>query len=70
MTLPLVSVIVPTYNRAKHIAKTLQSIIAQDYENLEIIVVNDGSTDNSSEVSEEVLKNSGRPFKIINHEVE
>lgn len=68
MTLSLVSVIVPTYNRAKRIAKTLQSIIAQDYENLEIIVVNDGSTDNSSEVSEEVLKNSGRPFKIINHE--
>ena len=68
MSLPLVSVIVPIYNRAKRSIATLQSIIAQDYENLEIIVVDDGSTDNSSEVAEEVLKNSGRVFKNIRYE--
>jgi len=64
----LVSVIVPTYNGEKHIAATLNSIINQDYENLEIIVVNDASTDKTLNIAEEILQNSGRKFKIINHE--
>ena len=68
MNMPLVSVIVPTYNGAKRITKTLQSIIDQDYENLEIIFVNDGSTDNTLSAAEDVLKKSGRIFKIISHE--
>lgn len=63
----LVSIIVPTYNGEKHLAATLESIIAQDYENLEIILVNDASTDDTLNVSEKILKNSGRTFKIINH---
>ena len=65
---PLVSVIVPTYNGAKRIAATLKSIINQDYENLEIVLVNDASTDDTLNIAEKVLKNSGRKFKIINHE--
>ena len=69
MNMPLVSVIVPTYNGAKRITKTLQSIIDQDYENLEIIVVDDVSTDNTVEVVQEVLKNSVRKFQIIKRTV-
>jgi glycosyltransferase involved in cell wall biosynthesis len=46
----LFSVVVPTYNRAGLIAKTLQSLLSQQYENYEIIVVDDGSTDNTEEV--------------------
>lgn len=64
----LVSVIVPTYNGEKHLAATLDSIINQDYKNLEIIFVNDASTDNTLNIAENVLKNSGRIYKIVNHE--
>lgn len=47
---PLVSIIIPTYNRAHLIGETLDSVIAQTYTNWECIIVDDGSTDNSEEV--------------------
>lgn len=47
---PLVSVLVPCFNHEKYIEECLLSILQQDYANLELIVVNDGSTDRSSEV--------------------
>jgi len=46
----LVSVIVPTYNRAKSIIKCLSSIVNQTYNNLELIIIDDGSADNSEEI--------------------
>lgn len=50
MEKPLVSVIVPVYNASTHVARCLESIRKQTYQNLEIIVVNDGSRDTSLEV--------------------
>lgn len=47
---PLVSIIIPTYNRAHLIGETLNSVLAQTYSNWECIVVDDGSTDNTPEV--------------------
>ena len=47
---PLISVIVPNYNYALYIGECIESIIAQTYKNLEIIVVDDGSTDDSRDV--------------------
>lgn len=47
---PLVSVIVPVYNVERYLACCLDSIVNQTYEHLEIILINDGSTDNSEEI--------------------
>lgn len=48
--LPLVSVIIPTYNRAEIIVETIENVFQQTYPNLELIVVDDGSTDKTKEV--------------------
>lgn len=61
------SVIVPVYNVEKYIGNCLDSIIKQTYSNLEIICVNDGSTDNSSHILQEYAKQDSR-IKIINRE--
>lgn len=47
---PLISIIIPTYNRAHLIGETLDSVLAQSYQNWECIVVDDGSTDGTDEV--------------------
>jgi len=49
---PMISVIIPTFNRADCIGKTIESVLEQTYTNFEIIVVDDGSTDNTQEVLE------------------
>ena len=47
---PLISVIIPVYNVADYLVPCLESVCAQTYKNLEIVVVNDGSTDNSPDI--------------------
>ena len=51
MNQPLVSVIIPLYNSEEYIAETIESIINQTYKNVEVIVVDDGSSDNSLSVA-------------------
>ena len=50
---PLVSVIIPTYNRADLVAQAVQSVLDQTYNNIETIVIDDGSTDHTPEVLKE-----------------
>jgi glycosyltransferase involved in cell wall biosynthesis len=47
---PLFSVIIPTYNRASKLQRTIESVLGQSYDNFEILVMDDGSTDNTAEV--------------------
>lgn len=53
--LPLVSVIIPSYNHAEYITESIQSIIDQDYENIELVIIDDGSKDNSIEVISKMI---------------
>ena len=51
-----ISVVIPLYNKQNAIAATLQSVLAQTYQNFEIVVVDDGSTDNSAQIVEELFE--------------
>lgn len=64
---PLVSIIVPIYNVATFLRVTLNSIIAQTFENFEILLINDGSTDGSGEICDEYAKYDSR-IKIFHKE--
>ena len=57
---PLISVIVPIYNVENYIDKCLESLVNQSYDNLEIILVNDGSTDNSASKCEQWKEKDSR----------
>ena len=60
------SIIIPLYNKAPYIRKALETVCAQTYRDYEIIVVNDGSTDNSAVVAEEYLRGTnGVPYTIV-----
>jgi glycosyltransferase involved in cell wall biosynthesis len=59
-----VSVIVPNYNYARYVGKAIESVLLQTYSNLEVIVVNNGSTDNSIEV----LQKFDGKIKLIDQE--
>jgi Glycosyltransferases involved in cell wall biogenesis len=63
---PLISVIIPLYNKEKSIARAINSVLKQTEQNFEIIVVNDGSTDHSAAVVENL--NAGDKLKLIHQE--
>ena len=53
--MPKFSILIPVYNTEKQLKICLDSVLGQTYKNFEIIVVNDGSTDNSNKIIEEYL---------------
>ena len=63
---PLISVILPSYNKYNEILKTVRSIQNQSFKNLEIIIVDDGSTDKSKEIFEYLLKTDSR-IRVFYH---
>ena len=60
----LISVIVPIYNVEKYLEKCVNSITSQTYKNLEIILVDDGSTDSSPEICEKLKQSDDRIIVI------
>ena len=60
----LISIIVPVYNVDKYLNKCIDSIVNQTYKNLEIILINDGSTDNSGKICDEYANKDNR-IKVI-----
>ncbi len=64
----LFSIVIPTYNRADFIYKTVQSILNQTYSNFEVIIVDDGSNDNTEEVVTSMIDNRIRYYKKENAE--
>lgn len=61
----LVSVIIPTYNGTKWVCESVASILSQIYKNIEIVIVDDASTDNTVEILKEVAMNYPENFRII-----
>jgi glycosyltransferase involved in cell wall biosynthesis len=64
VTEPLVSIVIPTFNIEKYIIETIESVLAQTYGNIELIVVDDGSTDNTLDL----VKSYGSKVRLIQQE--
>tara|TARA_R110001592_G_scaffold66495_3_gene204207 strand:+ start:4260 stop:5138 length:879 start_codon:yes stop_codon:yes gene_type:complete len=62
--LPLVSVVVPCYNHARYITQCIESIVAQNYPNIELLVIDDGSVDDSPRILEELAALHGFSLRI------
>lgn len=65
--IPAISIVVPVYNVEKYVANCLKSLTEQTFKNIEIIVINDGSTDSSGKIAEEFAAKDNR-IKIITQE--
>lgn len=65
---PRFSVIVPLYNKAPYVLKALTSVVSQSYRDFELIIVDDGSTDNSATICEEYLQNITHQTSHIIHQ--
>jgi len=65
---PLVSIVVPTYNRAALLGETLDSLLAQEYPRVELIVVDDGSTDATAEVIARYAARAPERFRAVRQE--
>jgi len=64
--MPAISIIIPAYNMEKYISNTVRSLKRQTFRDIEVIIVNDGSTDNTGEITIKELSNAPFSWKIKN----
>ncbi|MGB4924565.1 MAG: glycosyltransferase, partial [Candidatus Nitrotoga sp.] len=62
---PLVSIVIPSYNHAEYIEHSLESVYAQTYRNIELIIIDDASNDGSSDIIREKLRDCHLPHRFI-----
>jgi glycosyltransferase involved in cell wall biosynthesis len=62
---PRVSIVVPAYNHARYVERALASALAQTWRDLEIVLVDDGSSDATADVAERTLAGGARPHRIV-----
>lgn len=66
-TTPLISIIVPVYKAEKYLHRCIDSILTQSYGNFELILIDDGSPDNSGTICDEYAEKDSR-IKVIHQE--
>ncbi|MEO8649949.1 MAG: glycosyltransferase [Acidobacteriota bacterium] len=69
ITQPVVSVVIPVFNAERYVAEAIQSVLYQTMREIELLIIDDGSTDNSAQVIEHVIgENTDRPIAFITRE--
>ena len=62
----LISVVMPTYNQARFLSYSIDSVLNQTFENWELIIVDDASTDNTKKIVEQYQKNNSKITYLLN----
>jgi glycosyltransferase involved in cell wall biosynthesis len=62
---PNISIIIPAHNEERHIEKCIESLLAQEYRDIEIIVVDNGSSDNTSKIVERYVESYGGKVRLL-----
>src|SRR4051812_1969316 len=64
---PLVSVTIPSYNHARFLPEAIESVLAQTYDNIELIIVDDGSTDESLTIARDYAARFPEQIRVHTH---
>ena len=62
-----ISIVMPVYNTEKYLKKSIESVLNQTYDNIELIIINDGSTDKSEKIIKNYLNRKNVIYKKINN---
>lgn len=68
MSRPVFSIVTPVFNGARFLSETIQSVLDSGFEDLELIIVDDGSTDNSLSIARDFVDHFGSKIQVLQHE--